>query len=96
MFQERRDLAVVSLLAEIGIRRAEPAGRSIDDVDLDVKLVRVLGKGRRLAESLLWSESAFGLVDGYLRVPVRVTPSPRCRTCWLGTAKRLTRRPGGT
>ena len=46
-FEDRRDLAVICLLADTGIRRSELAGLSVDDVDLDVKYVRVLGKGRR-------------------------------------------------
>ena len=46
-FEDGRDLAVICLLADSGIRRAELAGLHLDDVDFDRKTVTVLGKGRR-------------------------------------------------
>ena len=46
-FPCRRDTAIVLLLADTGMRRAECAGMTPDDVDLDQRVVWVLGKGRR-------------------------------------------------
>lgn len=46
-FEDRRDEAIIRLLADTGIRRAELLGLRQDDVHLHEKIVDVLGKGRR-------------------------------------------------
>jgi integrase len=46
-FASRRDTAIILLLVDTGMRRAECAGMTLDDVDLDQRIVWVLGKGRR-------------------------------------------------
>ncbi len=45
-FEDRRDEAIIRLLADTGIRRSELLGMECGDVDLDVGVVTVLGKGR--------------------------------------------------
>ena len=46
-FEDRRDEAIIRTLADTGVRRNELLGMECDDVDLDVGIVTVLGKGRR-------------------------------------------------
>jgi site-specific recombinase XerC len=46
-FASRRDTAIILLLIDTGTRRAECAAVTLDDVDLDQRIVWVLGKGRR-------------------------------------------------
>jgi integrase/recombinase XerC len=46
-FMSRRDLAIVSLLLDTGIRRAELAGLQSDHVSIDHREAYVMGKGRR-------------------------------------------------
>ena len=46
-FDERRDRAILRLLVDSGIRRAELAGLRLEDVDRDQDVVVVMGKGRR-------------------------------------------------
>jgi site-specific recombinase XerD len=46
-FDERRDRAIIRLLLDTGLRRAELAGLRLEDVDRDQDVVHVLGKGRR-------------------------------------------------
>lgn len=50
-FEDKRDAAIIRLLAETGIRRGELAGMQLGDVTIDTKagggVVDVLGKGRR-------------------------------------------------
>jgi site-specific recombinase XerD len=50
-FEDRRDAAIIRLLAETGIRRGELAGMRLGDVTIDSRsgggVVDVLGKGRR-------------------------------------------------
>ena len=47
-FVDRRDLAILCLFIDSGLRRAELANLNLSDVDLDVSVVVVLGKGRGL------------------------------------------------
>jgi integrase/recombinase XerC len=46
-FTQRRDMAILYLFLDSGLRRAELTGLQVDDVDLDHREVAVLGKGRR-------------------------------------------------
>lgn len=46
-FEDRRDAAIIRLFADAGMRVAELTGLSLEDVDLDVKVAYVIGKGRR-------------------------------------------------
>jgi integrase/recombinase XerC len=46
-FASRRDAAVILLLVDTGMRRAECAGMTLNDLDRDQRIVWVLGKGRR-------------------------------------------------
>jgi site-specific recombinase XerD len=46
-FVDRRDEAIIRLLADTGIRRGERVGLTVADVDADHGEVAVLGKGRR-------------------------------------------------
>lgn len=46
-FDERRDRAMIRLLLDSGMRRAELAGLRLEDVDREQGLAYVVGKGRR-------------------------------------------------
>jgi len=46
-FEARRDTALIMLLLDTGARRAEMVGLKLTDVDLDLDVLLVLGKGRR-------------------------------------------------
>src|SRR5215216_753401 len=46
-FEARRDTALIMLLLDTGARREEIAGLTLADVDLDLDVLLVLGKGRR-------------------------------------------------
>jgi site-specific recombinase XerD len=65
-FTSRRDSAVILLLVDTGMRRAECAGMTLDDVDLDQRIVWVLGKGRRPRALPIGRKTAQAL-DRYLR-----------------------------
>src|SRR5918993_1883593 len=66
-FTSRRDTAVILLLVDTGMRRAKCAGMTLDDVDLDHRIVWVLGKGRRPRALPIGRKTAQAL-DRYLRV----------------------------
>jgi site-specific recombinase XerD len=65
-FDNRRDTAVIRLLLDTGMRRAELAGMTLDDVDFDNDVVFVVGKGRRPRACPFGSKTAAAL-DRYLR-----------------------------
>jgi len=85
-FEDRRDLAVVCLLADTGIRRSELAGLTIDAVDLDHKVVAVLGKGRRPRVVPFGAKTAQA-IDRWLRIRSghRLAGLP---DLWLGASGR--------
>ena len=66
-FTSRRDTAIILLLVDTGMRRAECVGMTVDDVDLDQRMVWVLGKGHRPRALPLGRKTAEAL-DRYLRV----------------------------
>jgi site-specific recombinase XerD len=66
-FTSRRDTAIILLLVDTGMRRAECAGMSLDNVVLDQRIVWVLGKGRR-PRALPIGRKTTQALDRYLRV----------------------------
>jgi site-specific recombinase XerD len=81
-FEDRRDEAIVRLLLDTGMRRAECAGLAVADVDLDQDVAVVLGKGRRQRACPFGKRSARA-VDRYLRVR-RTHPHASRPELWLG------------
>lgn len=72
--EARRDTAIIRLFADTGCRLAElsglrwrPDNHLENDVDLDERLIRVLGKGRRERPVRIGAKAATAL-DRYLRV----------------------------
>ncbi|TAK32630.1 MAG: integrase [Chloroflexota bacterium] len=66
-FAARRDMAMIRLLVDSGMRRAECLGLNVQDVDFDMNVVHVLGKGRRPRACAFGRKTAQAL-DRYLRV----------------------------
>ncbi|MGI5155756.1 tyrosine-type recombinase/integrase [Microbispora sp. CA-102843] len=69
-FIQRRDLAIIYIFMDAGVRRAELASLTVDDVDLDLREIRVLGKGRRNRVVTI-SRRAAVVIDRYLRERAR-------------------------
>jgi len=87
-FEDRRDTAIVRLLLDTGMRRAELAGLKIDDVDLDQQVAIVMGKGRRPRACPFGSKTAQA-VDRYLRVRI-AHPFAELEALWLAPRGALT------
>lgn len=88
-FEDRRDAALVWVLYDTGIRLAECAGLTLDDVDLaDRREVRVLGKGRKERTVPLGANAARAL-GRYLRVR-RMNQYADSSALWLGTRGPMT------
>ena len=87
-FAARRDMAIIRLLLDSGLRRNELAGLTVDDLDLDNQVATVMGKGRRLRTVPFGSKCARDL-DRYLRA--RASHSDAARPeLWLGTRGPMT------
>jgi site-specific recombinase XerD len=69
-FYAVRDLAIIRLLFDSGLRRAEIAGLAVEDVDLPAREVRVLGKGRKQRGVSFGRKTALAL-DKYIRTRAR-------------------------
>ncbi len=61
-----RDAAIVGVLADTGLRAAELCGLTVDDVELDMERIRVVGKGGR-DRFVGLGAAAQVLLDRYLR-----------------------------
>lgn len=86
-FEDRRDCAILRLFADTGIRRSELAALTVDDVDLDLGVVYVVGRrprsapfGKRTAQSL----------ERYLRARARHKDAAMTGALWLGIKGAMT------
>lgn len=66
-FAERRDAAIHWLLIDTGMRAGELCGITLADLDLDLQVARVTGKGRKQRAVPFGAKTA-AAVDRYLRV----------------------------
>jgi site-specific recombinase XerD len=85
-FEDRRDTALILLLVDVGSRRAELMGLTVDDVDFDLDVLLVLGKGGRRERALPFGrKSAVYWIATCGSAPA--TRTPGCRGCgWGGRA----------
>ena len=84
---DRRDLAILSLLADTGIRRSEIAGIQLKDLDMAEQVVIVTGKtGTR---GVPFGLETANRLDRYLRIR-RKHPQADLPWLWLGRRGRLT------
>jgi site-specific recombinase XerD len=81
-FDSRRDMAILRLLIDTGVRRAELAGLALQDVDLDLNVAVVLGKGSRPRAVPFGKKTAVAL-DRYLRARSQHRDADRSEL-WLG------------
>src|SRR5215213_2883506 len=86
-FEARRDTALIMLLLDTGARRAEMVGLKLTDVDLDLDVLLVLGKGRR-ERTLPFGRKAGQALDRYLRARSRHKDA-ELPWLWLGLKGRL-------
>ena len=87
-FSARRDTAIIRLLLDTGMRRAELAGLKVSDIDFDQSVLVVLWKGRRPRSCPFGRKTAQAL-DRYLRVRGTHREFER-EHLWLGRSGPLT------
>lgn len=85
-FADRRDLAILRLFVDTGMRLSELAGLAVDDVDLDDQVAVVMGKGRR-GRACPFGAKTTQAIDRYLRIR-RSHKRRELPELWLGPANR--------
>ncbi len=88
-FDARRDRAVISLLLDTGMRRAELAGLRLEDIDRDQEVAIVLGKGRR-PRAVPYDRDTARDLDRYIDRARRQHPQAALPWLLLGKKGRLT------
>ena len=88
-FEERRDTAIIRLLLDTGMRRAECAGLKIEDIDFENNVAGVLGKGRR-PRGCPFGRKTAQAIDRYLRVRREHRDAQVSPVLWLGHAGPMT------
>jgi site-specific recombinase XerD len=78
----RRDLAIIRLLLDTGMRRSEGVGLKVDDLDLDTNVAYVIRRGRRPRACPFGKKTAQAL-DRYLRLRNQREDTERPEL-WLG------------
>ncbi|MCE7083483.1 tyrosine-type recombinase/integrase [Streptomyces sp. ST2-7A] len=88
-FEERRDLAILLLFIDSGPRLSELTNRTMEELDLDMKVLRVLGKAGR-HRSLPFGKATTLALDRYLRaLPKFLKRAPDDdEALWWSTHKR--------
>lgn len=87
-FEDRRDCAVLRLFADTGIRRSELSALTVSDVDLELSVVYVVGKGRRPRSAPFGKKTAQSL-ERYMRARARHKHA-RSSALWLGIKGAMT------
>ena len=82
-FTQRRDAAILLLLMDAGLRRAEISALRLSDIDLDFREVTVTGKGRRQRTVPFGHKTALA-IDRYLKAR-RQQKLAHLDWLWLGT-----------
>lgn len=87
-FEQRRDTAILRVLIDTGLRLGEISGITIEGVDWDQDVLRVMGKGRRARSAPFGAKTADAL-RRYLRMRAR-HPQASLLALWLGKKGPLT------
>jgi len=88
-FAELRDQAVLRLLLDTGMRRAELLGMTLADVDFDQEVARVLGKNRRARACPFGHKTGLAL-NRYLKARAEHPLARTTEKLWLGKRGPLT------
>jgi site-specific recombinase XerD len=82
-WEDRRDMAVIRLFLDSGMRLSELANLKVSDLDLDQRVAIVLGKGRRPRACPFGAKTA-GALDRWMHVRARDPHAATSEALWLG------------
>ena len=88
-FVDRRDRVILRLFLDSGMRLAEIAGLRLDDIDKDLMIAHVLGKGGR-PRAVPYDKEAAKELDRYILRARPEHPHSDLPWLWLGKKGRLT------
>ena len=90
----RRDRAILELFYASGLRLSELVGLDLEDVDLQGRMVRVMGKGRKERLVPFNTSAQKALKDWYKdRAALRAAPRPRAPASAKASARQASRDP---
>jgi site-specific recombinase XerD len=81
--EDRRDMAVLRLFLDSGMRLSELTNLKVTDIDLDARVAIVMGKGRRPRACPFGAKTA-GALDRYLHARARDPSAATSDALWLG------------
>ena len=87
-FEQRRDAAIIRLFLDSGMRLSELASLGVGDLDWDLNVAVVTGKGRRIRACPFGNKTA-DVLRRYLRARAR-HPKAAAAALWLGTKGPMT------
>lgn len=87
-FEARRDEALVRMFADTGVRLGEMAGLRVQDIDLNLAVAVVKGKGSRF-RTVPYGDKTREALDRYRRQRIR-HPDAHLDAWWLGRKGALT------
>ena len=87
-FDDRRDQAILRLFADTGMRLSELTGLAIGDLDFDLDVALILGKGRRPRSAPFGNRTGQALTR-YLRARSK-HPHEKSDALWLGSRGPMT------
>jgi site-specific recombinase XerD len=88
-FENRRDEAILRMLVDTGIRAGELIGLSVDDIDRELSVAFVTGKGGR-ARAVPYGPKTADAIRRYTRARTRHPKARWERSLWLGKRGALT------
>lgn len=88
-FEHRRDTAILRVLIETGIRLGEISGISLEDLDFDQDVIRVMGKGRR-GRAVPFGAKTADALRRYLRARVKHPKATTTTALWIGRRGAMT------
>ncbi|MFD3714316.1 tyrosine-type recombinase/integrase [Streptomyces sp. NPDC058677] len=86
-YADRRDTAILMLFLDTGVRLSELTDRRVADLDLDLMVLRVLGKKDKW-RSVPFGKTAATALDRYLRAAAKHKGKPLDEDMWLWWADR--------
>jgi site-specific recombinase XerD len=87
-FENRRDMAILRMLIDTGMRAGELAGLSLEDLDSETSVALVMGKGRR-GRAVPYGAKTADALRRYLRARTQ-HPQAALTALWLGKKGRVT------
>ncbi|MEV4437523.1 tyrosine-type recombinase/integrase [Streptomyces sp. NPDC049577] len=81
-FADRRDTALLLVFLDTGVRLSEATDRRVADLDLDMNVLQVVGKGNRV-RSVPFGRTCATALDRYLRAAAKHKGKPLSDDMWL-------------